>query len=313
MKANSILVTGGGGFIGSNLCEELLADGMQVKCLDDFSTGLRENIERLLDNPNFTLIVGDIRNAETCSAACEGVDAVVHLAAAGSVPRSFKEPDVITDINVVGFIRVAKAAESHGVKKFVYASSSAVYGANDAEIKCESLACMPISPYGITKYANELYAGVFSNNSNMPMIGLRFFNVFGKRQNPKSQYAAVIPLFISAVLADGTSTIYGDGTQARDFTHVDNVVHAIKSAIAADTERHVALNVACGDRTSVNDLFDAICKLCGKDGKRNYVNNRPGDIYMSLASVALAKETIGYSPVINLHDGLIKTIKWYKS
>ncbi len=313
------LVTGGAGFIGSNLCEALLEKGYQVVCLDNFSTGFRKNIDSFLEHPAFSLIEGDIRNYTDCERAAAGVDIVLHQAALGSVPRSIKDPMATTDVNVGGFVKMLHAAKEAGVKRFVYAASSSTYGDHPGLPKVEDKIGKPLSPYAITKYANELFASNFSEIYGIESIGLRYFNVFGRRQDPGGAYAAVIPLFVKSLMAHQSPVINGDGTHSRDFTYIDNVIQV--NLLAALTTNPVALNqvynVACGENNNLNQLIAYLKKYlsvydpliasveahCGPE--------RFGDVRHSLADISKAKKLLGYKPACFFEEGLGKAVSWY--
>jgi len=314
-----VLVTGGAGFIGSNLCEKLLKQNNKVRCLDNFATGKRSNIEAFLSHDNFTLIEGDIRNLSDCTEAVNGVDYVFHQAALGSVPRSINDPITSNDVNVSGFVNVLVAARDNGVKRIVYAASSSTYGDSKNLPKVEDVIGKPLSPYAITKYVNELYADVFANLYKMEIIGLRYFNVFGRRQDPDGAYAAVIPKFVKALMAKESPVINGDGSFSRDFTYIENVLQA--NELAALTQNAEAINtvynVAYGQRTTLNELvaylqqflsdFDAqIADVAIKHGE-----NRAGDIPHSLASIDKASKLLGYQPEYSIKEGLKEAISWY--
>lgn len=314
-----ILVTGGAGFIGSNLCEHLLQHNNQVICLDNFATGRTKNIQHLLDNPNFTLIVGDIRNIADCHKAAENVDYILHQAALGSVPRSINDPITSNDVNVSGFLNMLVAARDAKVKKFVYAASSSTYGDSEALPKVEDNIGKPLSPYAITKYVNELYADIFYRTYGLNTIGLRYFNVFGRKQDPNGAYAAVIPKFVMQLMKHESPVINGDGNYSRDFTYVDNVIQM--NVLAMLTENPEAMNTvyntAFGDRTTLNDLMASLKKyLSTYDDKIGtietiYGSNRAGDIPHSLASIDKAKRLLGYNPKYSMQEGLEQAVKWY--
>ncbi len=316
---STVLVTGGAGFIGSNLCETLLAQDNQVVCLDNFSTGKRENILPLLASKNFRLIEGDIRNFEHCQQAVEGVEYVLHQAALGSVNRSVKDPQTTNEVNITGFLNVLQAAKNEKVRRFVYAASSSTYGNHPALPKTEDKIGKPLSPYAITKYVNELYAQVFSDLYGIETIGLRYFNVFGKRQQPNGEYAAVIPKFISALIQQKQPTINGDGEQTRDFTYIANVLQA--NQLAALTTNPAAINtvynIAYGEATSLNQLFRQIKQhllpynASIQNTQPHYGQPRIGDIHHSLASIDKAKKLLGYAPTHNLQQGLAEAMSWY--
>ena len=315
----NILVTGGAGFIGSNLTDALLADGHKVTVLDNFSTGKRENLVHLDGNPAFALIEGDIRDRETCMKAVEGKDIVYHEAALGSVPRSIKDPITSTDVNIGGFVNMLFAAKEAGVRRFVYAASSSTYGDSKKLPKIEDKIGNPLSPYAITKYVNELYARNFHDLYGIDTIGLRYFNVFGRRQDPNGAYAAVIPKFALALMAHGPPTINGDGSYSRDFTYIENVIQANK--LAGFTENPAALNtvynVAFGERTTLNELYSYLRAELGKLDHEiaglevKYGPNRAGDIPHSLADITKARTLLGYNPEYSVKAGLVEAAKWY--
>lgn len=314
-----VLVTGGAGFIGSNLCEALLDLGAEVVCLDNFATGHRHNIEEFLSNARFTLIEGDIRNLETCQRACEGVDFVLHEAALGSVPRSINDPITSNEVNISGFLNMLVAARDNKVKRFIYAASSSTYGDSTELPKVEDRIGKPLSPYAITKYVNELYADVFHKTYGLDTIGLRYFNVYGRRQSPNGSYAAVIPKFVSQFMRYESPVINGDGSNSRDFTYIDNVIQM--NFLAATTTNNDALgqvfNTAVGDRTNLLQLIELLKKyLCEFDPKIAEVKilhgpNRAGDIPHSLASVDKAKKLLGYVPSHEIKAGLKDAVAWY--
>jgi UDP-N-acetylglucosamine/UDP-N-acetylgalactosamine 4-epimerase len=319
LTQKKILVTGGAGFIGSNLIEALLESGNQAVCLDNFSTGKRENITEFLNHPNFTLIEGDIRNPEDCHKACQGVDAILHQAAIGSVPRSIQNPFFSHDNNVSGFLRILDAAIENGIKRVVYASSSSVYGDHPALPKIEDQIGNQLSPYAVTKYTDELYAGVYAKCYGMELIGLRYFNVFGKRQDPYSTYAAVIPKFIKALIQGESPVINGDGTYSRDFTYIDNVIQMNFLAVAThNTEAlNTVFNVAVGDNANLNQLIALLkVNLYEYHPSVNHIEviygpERPGDVQHSLASVEKAQRLLGYKPDIKFDKGLEIATAWY--
>jgi UDP-N-acetylglucosamine 4-epimerase len=314
-----ILITGGAGFIGSNLCEYFLSKGHLVICLDNFSTGHKKNILPILSNKNFTLIEGDIRNIETCQKAVEGVDYVLHQAALGSVPRSINHPQTTNDVNISGFLNILVASRDAGVKRMIYAASSSTYGDSENLPKVENIIGKPLSPYAITKYVNELYADVFYKTYGFETIGLRYFNVFGKNQDPDGAYAAVIPKFIKQFIDYQSPVINGDGNFSRDFTHIDNVI--LMNELAMTTNNQAAINqvfnTAYGDRTTLNDLVNLIKENLIKFDEKifkievEYGPIRLGDIPHSLASVEKAKRILDYKPKHNLSEGLKKSIPWY--
>ena len=314
-----ILVTGGAGFIGSNLCEALLEKGNKVICLDNFATGKRENLEQLLKDTNFTLIEGDIRKIEDCLKATKDIDYVLHQAALGSVPRSIKDPITSNDVNVSGFLNMLVAARDNGVKRFVYAASSSTYGDSQSMPKVEDIIGKPLSPYAITKYVNELYADIFSTTYGLETIGLRYFNVFGRKQDPNGAYAAVIPKFVSQLMKGESPVINGDGNYSRDFTYIDNVIQANLLSLITTNKKAIntVYNVAYGDRNTLNDLMSYLKDFLSEfDSKISNVEvvygpNRAGDIPHSHASVDKAKELLKYNPQFTLQKGLKEAVKWY--
>lgn len=315
-SSQSFLVTGGGGFIGSNLVDYLLEKGAgRVVALDNFSTGFHQNLEKASQSDSFELIEGDITNPETCQKAAEGVDVIFHQAALGSVPRSIRDPLSSNAVNVDGFLNMLCAARDHGVKRFVYASSSSVYGSIKTSPKQEEKTGKPLSPYAVTKVVNELYAEVFSNIYGLKIIGLRYFNVFGPKQNPNGPYAAVIPIFIRKLLSGERPVVYGDGEQTRDFTYIDNVVQAnIKAAFSEKPDAlNKVYNIAAGHSTSLNELISILKKKIGSDVGVEYQPPRAGDIKDSLADISQAKQYLGYEPEIFLEEGLEKTIQFFKN
>ncbi len=319
IENSRVLITGGAGFIGSNLTEALLAQNNEVVCLDNFATGKRENIQPFLTNRNYFLVEGDIRSLEDCHRAVDGVDYVLHQAALGSVPRSVKDPITTNDVNISGFLNMLVAARDAKVKRMVYASSSSVYGSHPELPKVEHKIGDPLSPYAVTKYVNELYANVFANLYGLPIIGLRYFNVFGRRQDPNGEYAAVIPRFVKALIRKEAPIIYGDGTNSRDFTYIDNVLQINQLAAVCENANALgqAYNVAYGDRVSLNELALILAEYLG-DFDKEIVNIRPqystprqGDIPHSQASIAKAKELLGYNPQFSARQGLKECVKWY--
>ena len=319
MLTHHILVTGGAGFIGSNLCDALIAAGHKVTCLDNFSTGKMENLDQLLPHPDFRLITGDIRNLEDCKLAVEGADYVFHEAALGSVPRSISDPATTNEVNISGFLNMLIAARDAKVKRFIYAASSSTYGDSEKLPKVEEVIGRPISPYAITKYVNELYADVFSRTYGIECIGLRYFNVFGRRQDPYGAYAAVIPLFVKQFIRHESPLINGDGEFSRDFTYIDNVIQMNMLAMATSDPQSVntVYNTAFGDRTTLNQLVGHLKEFLSdfdpKIGKVKIVHgpSRVGDIPHSLASIDKARRLLGYDPQYNLRDGLKEAVKWY--
>lgn len=318
----NILVTGGAGFIGSNLCEHLLNNGHKVVCLDNFSTGHIENLLPLIkDFPkSFKLIVGDIRNIKDCQKAVEGVDYVLHEAALGSVPRSIKDPITTNEVNIGGFLNMFVASRDAGVKRFVFAASSSTYGDSKSLPKVEDVIGKPLSPYAITKYVDELYADVFARTYGIEYIGLRYFNVFGRRQNPNGAYAAVIPLFVKKLMNHESPNINGDGEYSRDFTYIDNVIQMNMLALQAESESESVNNIyntAYGERTTLNQLVTYLKEYLSEyDPKIAHIEpthgpNRAGDIPHSLANVDKAKRLLGYNPQFSMREGLKEACKWY--
>ncbi len=319
IKNKTVLVTGGAGFIGSNIIDRLLTQENKVVCLDNFSTGKKENLAHHSANPDFRLIEGDIRNIESCHTAVKGVDIVLHQAALGSVPRSINDPITTNEVNVSGFLNMLVAARDAGVKRFVYAASSSTYGDSQELPKVEDIIGQPLSPYAVTKYVNELYASVFARTYNMQLIGLRYFNVFGPRQDPNGAYAAVIPLFVKALISKQSPKINGDGSYSRDFTYVDNVIQANEKAATIDHPEAVntVYNVACGERTSLNELILLLKEFLSQyDGaiaqvETQYGPVRAGDVPHSLAAIDKATRLLNYQPTHLFKEGLQEAISWY--
>ena len=319
LKDSRVLVTGGAGFIGSNLVDSLLNSGNSVVCLDNFSTGKRENLKEFISNPAFKLIEGDIRNYDDCLKAVENIDIVFHEAALGSVPRSIKDPITSTDVNIGGFVKLLFAAKESGVKRFIYAASSSTYGDHPDLPKVEDKIGSPLSPYAITKYVDELFASNFAQTYGIDVVGLRYFNVFGRRQDPDGAYAAVIPKFMKMLMKHEVPLINGDGSVSRDFTYIDNVVQAnhLASVVQTKAALNQVYNVAHGERTSLNKLFFLIRKFAAGFDKDIltiepiYGPAREGDIPHSLASIEKAKKLLYYSPTFNVEDGLKEAVKWY--
>ncbi|UPQ79299.1 SDR family oxidoreductase [Flavobacterium azooxidireducens] len=315
----TILITGGAGFIGSNLCEHFLTKGHNVVCLDNFATGHRSNIEPFFKNSNFTLFEGDIRNLETCQQAVKNVDYVLHQAALGSVPRSIKDPITSNDVNVSGFLNMLVASRDAGVKRFIYAASSSTYGDSESLPKVEEIIGKPLSPYAITKYVNELYAEIFGRTYGMETIGLRYFNVFGRRQDPNGAYAAVIPKFVLQLMKHESPVINGDGLYSRDFTYIDNVVQMNELAIMTTNKESVntVFNTAYGDRTTLNQMVNLLKGYLSSYDKAIadvpiiYGPKRVGDIPHSLASVEKAKRLLDYQPKFSFDQGLKEAVDWY--
>lgn len=310
-----LLITGGAGFIGSNLVESLLADErvQLVRVLDNLSTGFLSNINPFFHHPKFEFIEGDIRDYATCLQACAGVDAISHQAALGSVPRSIADPVTTNNVNITGTLHIFTAAKECGVKRIIYAASSSTYGDSTNLPKVEEIIGNPLSPYAVTKYVNELYAQVYGSLYGLELIGLRYFNIFGQRQNPAGPYAAVIPLFMQSVLEGVPPVINGDGTISRDFTHVSNAVQANTKALFTENPAAVnqVYNIACGSSTSLTELFDTIKTIAGTDLNAIYGPPRIGDIPYSLADISKATKLLEYQPDIKIQEGLELTFQWY--
>ncbi|GGG25197.1 SDR family oxidoreductase [Pontibacter amylolyticus] len=313
LSQRTFLVTGGAGLIGSNLVEYLLKYGAgKVRVLDNFSTGSLANIGEFKSNPSFELMEGDIRDLETCCGALEGVDYVSHQATLGSVPRSINDPITSNEVNVSGFLNMLVAARDAGVKRMVYAASSSTYGDHPVLPKIEDQIDNPLSPYAVTKYVNELYASVFSKTYDFHTIGLRYFNVFGPKQNPKGPYAAVIPLFIEAALDNKAPYTNGDGETSRDFTFVENAVQAnVKALLAEAIDEHKVVNIAYGERTTVNQLWNRITEITGIKVAPEYMEERNGEVRHSLADISKASEIIGYASDFSVLEGLGIAYNWY--
>ena len=317
----TILITGGAGFIGTNLCEYFLSKDYFVICLDNFSTGHKHNIAEFLQHENFKLIEGDIRDLKQCKEAVLGVDYVLHQAALGSVPRSINDPITTNEVNVSGFLNMLIASRDAGVKRFVYAASSSTYGDSESLPKVEDKIGKPLSPYAITKYVNELYAEIFSNTYGFETIGLRYFNVFGRRQDPNGAYAAVIPKFVMQLMKHESPVINGDGNFSRDFTYIDNVIQMNELAILTQNPEAVntVYNTAYGDRTTLNDMVSYLKEYLSEfDSEISNVKiihgpNRAGDIPHSLASIDKAKKLLNYTPKYSFQEGLKEAVKWYWS
>ncbi|NHF61543.1 SDR family oxidoreductase [Flavobacteriaceae bacterium TP-CH-4] len=316
---HKILVTGGAGFIGSNLCEALLGNGNPVVCLDNFATGKKENIAHLHAEKKFTFIEGDIRNLDDCLKACENVDYVLHQAALGSVPRSIEDPITSNAVNISGFLNMLVASRDKGIKRFVYAASSSTYGDSESLPKVEEHIGKPLSPYAITKYTNELYADVFSKTYGLETIGLRYFNVFGRKQDPNGAYAAVIPKFVIRLMKHESPVVNGDGSFSRDFTYIDNVIQMNVLSIVNDNKKAVntVYNVAYGERTDLNELITLLKKNLGvfdseiRNIETIYGPPRQGDVPHSLASIDKAKRLLGYNPQYGIENGLKQAVEWY--
>ncbi len=312
-KDTLFLVTGGAGFIGSNLCEAILKMGYKVRCLDDLSTGKQQNVDMFLDNPDYKFVKGDIKDFDTCMAACKGVDYVLNQAAWGSVPRSIEMPLFYCANNINGTLNMLEASRQNNVKTFVYASSSSVYGDEPNLPKTEGREGNLLSPYALTKRADEEWAKQYSKHYGLKTIGLRYFNVFGRRQDPNGAYAAVIPKFIKQLLNDEQPTINGDGKQSRDFTYIENVIEAnLKACLASDEAAGEAFNVAFGGREYLIDIYYALTKALEKDIEPNFGPDRKGDIKHSNADISKAKRLLGYDPQYDFATGLKEAIEWYK-
>lgn len=312
-KDSVFLVTGGAGFIGSNLCEAILNKGYKVRCLDNLSTGKQTNVDLFTDNPNYTFILGDIRDLDTCMKACEGVDYVLNQAAWGSVPRSIEMPLLYEEINIGGTLNMLEAARQNGVKKFVYASSSSVYGDEPNLPKQEGREGNLLSPYALTKRVNEEYAKLYTKLYGLDTYGLRYFNVFGKRQDPNGAYAAVIPKFIKYLIHDKQPVINGDGKQSRDFTYIENVIEAnLKACTASSKAAGQSYNIAYGGREYLIDLYTSLCNAIGKDIPPIFGPERKGDIKHSNADIRKAKELLNYDPSWSFEAGIEVALRWYK-
>ena len=312
-KGSVFLVTGGAGFIGSNLCQTILELGFEVRCLDDLSTGKQANVDLFINHPNYTFIKGDIRDFDTCLNACDGADYVLHQAAWGSVPRSIEFPLLYEEINIRGTLNMMEAARRCGVKRFVYASSSSVYGDHPVLPKTEGQEGKRLSPYAVTKYVDEEYGSLYTRLYGLETVGLRYFNVFGRRQDPDGAYAAVIPKFIKQLMKGERPKINGDGKQSRDFTYVMNVVEANLKACAAPSEAAgEAYNIAYGGREYLIDVYNAICRGLGVNVEPEYGPDRAGDIKHSNADISKARRLLGYDPDYNFEDGIRLAMDWYR-
>lgn len=319
LTGKKVLITGGAGFIGSNLCEALLNSNIDVVCLDNFSTGYKKNIAPFMYKNNFNFIEGDIKNLNDCHKACKGVNYVLHQAALGSVPRSIEDPITTNDVNVTGFLNMLVASRDAGVKRFIYAASSSTYGDHEALPKIEDTIGKPLSPYAITKYVNELYADIFHTTYGLDTIGLRYFNVFGQRQDPNGSYAAVIPKFVQQLIKHESPIINGDGSYSRDFTYIHNVVHMNICALTTDNVNALnnVYNVAYGEQTTLIELASLLKQFLAKFDKEienieiKYRDNRIGDIPHSLASIEKAKDLLEYNPKYNMITGLKEAVNWY--
>ena len=319
LKNKRILVTGGAGFIGSNLCEYLIKQNNEVTCLDNLITGKKENIEPLIEHSKFKFIEGDITNIDHCNEACKNIDIILHQAALGSVPRSIDNPIRTNEININGFLNILWSAKENNIKRVIYAASSSTYGDSKKLPKVENEIGLPLSPYAVTKYVNELYAGVFSNLYGLELIGLRYFNVFGRKQDPDGAYAAAIPKFIKAFINYQSPNIHGDGSQSRDFTYIDNVIQANELAATTTNEKAInqVYNVACGDQSFLKDLVEELKYLLSNfDSKIKDINTTFGperieDIKHSLASIDKAQNLLNYNPSHDVKEGLSAAIDWY--
>lgn len=312
-KDSIFLVTGGAGFIGSNLCEAILNLGYKVRCLDDLSTGKQENVDELIGNTNYKFIKGDIKDLSICMDACQGVDYVLHQAAWGSVPRSIENPVFYCHNNITGTVNMLEAAKENGVKKFVYASSSSVYGDEPNLPKSEGVEGKLLSPYAVSKRADEEWAKQYTIHFGLETYGLRYFNVFGRHQDPEGAYAAVIPRFIRQLLRGEQPTINGDGQQSRDFTYIENVIEAnLKACLADSSAAGEAYNIAYGDRECLNDIYNYLTQALGLDIKPIYGPDRPGDIKHSNADISKARDRLGYEPEWSFEQGIKVAVEWYK-
>jgi UDP-N-acetylglucosamine/UDP-N-acetylgalactosamine 4-epimerase len=312
----NVLITGGAGFIGSNLAESLLADERVslVRVIDNFATGAENNISSFRSHPKFEFVEADIRDYDACLRFCEGIQAISHQAALGSVPRSVKDPLTTNAVNITGTLNVFTAAKEQGVKRIVFAASSSTYGDHPGLPKVEELIGKPLSPYAVTKYVNELYASVYASLFGLDYVALRYFNIFGPRQNPRGPYAAVIPLFAESVIKGEAPLINGDGTTSRDFTFVDNAVLANKLALFTENSQalNTVYNIACGEQTSLLELFDFLAAEAGSDLKPLHGPERTGDVKHSLADISKAQQLLGYNPSVTVKEGLKKTLEWYR-
>lgn len=312
-KGSRFLVTGGAGFIGSNLCEAILKMGFEVRCLDNLSTGKQENVDLFLDNPNYTFINGDIRDLDTCLEACEGVDYVLNQAAWGSVPRSIEMPLFYEEVNIRGTLNMMEASRQQGVKKFVYASSSSVYGDEPNLPKQEGREGNLLSPYALTKRVDEEYGKLYKKLYGLDTYGLRYFNVFGRRQDPNGAYAAVIPKFIKQLLNDEQPTINGDGKHSRDFTYIENVIEAnLKACLAPSEAAGQAFNIAYGGREYLIDIYYSLCHTLEKEIEPIFGPDRAGDIKHSNADISKARNLLGYDPSWSFEQGIQEAISWYR-
>ena len=306
-----VLITGGAGFIGSNIVKELLNQGEKVRVLDNFATGKRENLFEFKNNPNFELIEGDLRSFHIVRDAVKGIDFILHQGALPSVPRSINDPITTNDVNIIGTLNILESAKEFDVKRIVYASSSSVYGNSKTLPKVEDMPVAPMSPYALSKYTGERYCQIFYKIYGLETVVLRYFNVFGPNQDPTSQYSAVIPKFINLMKNDKRPVIYGDGTQSRDFTYVSNVVEANLLACTANKVAEEVFNIACGERFSLIDLVGIINKIFCKNIKPIFQDERPGDVKHSLAKIEKAKKYLNYIPTISFEEGLNKTVNFF--
>lgn len=307
------LVTGGAGFIGSNLCEAILDMGYSVRCLDDLSTGKQQNVDMFIDNPRYTFMKGDVKDLDICMNACAGVDYVLHQAAWGSVPRSIEMPLFYCANNIQGTLNMLEAARQCHVKKFVYASSSSVYGDEPQLPKCEGIEGNLLSPYAVTKRCDEEWAKQYTRHYGLDTYGMRYFNVFGRRQDPNGAYAAVIPKFIKLLMNDERPTINGDGKQSRDFTYIENVIEAnLKACLAPSEAAGQAFNIAYGSREYLIDIYYSLTKALEKNIEPEYGPDRAGDIKHSNADISKARKLLGYDPAYSFEKGLMEAIEWYK-
>ena len=306
------LVTGGAGFIGSNIVSELLKQGQQVVVLDNFATGKRENILPLMKNENLTMIEGDLRSFHIVRSAVKGVDYILHQGALPSVPRSINDPITSNDVNILGMLNILEAAKEFGVKRVITASSSSIYGNSETLPKVETMPVNPLSPYALTKYAQERYCQIFSQIYGLETVALRYFNVFGPNQDPTSQYSAVIPKFIKLIMADKEPVIYGDGSQSRDFTFVENNVWANIQACTAPKAAGEVINIACGERYTLIDLVNMINEILGKKIEPKFEKDRAGDVKHSLAGIDKAKEVLGYEVKVDFREGLRRTVEYFQ-
>jgi len=306
------LVTGGAGFIGSNIVSQLLKDGQQVVALDNFATGKRENILPLMKNKNLTMIEGDLRSFHIVRTAVKGVDYILHQGALPSVPRSINDPITSNDVNILGMLNILEAAKEFGVKRVITASSSSIYGNSETLPKVESMPVNPLSPYALTKYAQERYCQIFSQIYGLETVALRYFNVFGPNQDPTSQYSAVIPKFIKLIMQDKEPVIYGDGSQSRDFTFVENNVWANVQACTAAKASGEVINIACGKRYTLIDLVNMINEILGKNIEPKFATDRAGDVKHSLAGIEKAKKLLDYEVRVDFKEGLRRTIDFFQ-